>query len=141
MHLCIFSLICCALLFTEVYADDNIEMCKNNLPETVRSTLITVLEEHSGNVEKKKLKFNCELAALAFERSYADSDEIDYFRTFDRTSTFDFSWKESFERALNKEEEGDEGDKVVRMWGLIPRATLQLQITSIHSCSSPHWIN
>ncbi|KAK5979237.1 hypothetical protein GCK32_005898 [Trichostrongylus colubriformis] len=119
MHQSIFSLICCILLFAEGLADENNEKCNNNLPNNVRSALIKALEEHPGNVDKKKLTFSCDLAMLAFDHSYADTEGIDYFKTFDRTSTFDFYWKESFERALQRKEDGQEGDKVDLMWGLI----------------------
>ncbi|KAK5978951.1 hypothetical protein GCK32_008270 [Trichostrongylus colubriformis] len=132
MHQSILSLIYCILLFSEALADEDNEKCNNNLPKNVRSALIKALEEHPGNVDKKELTFSCDLAMLAFDHSYAGTEEIDYFKTFDRTSTFDFYLKESFKRALQREEDGQKNDKV----DLILKPMTMTRVSTSSSCAA-----
>ncbi|KAK5972365.1 hypothetical protein GCK32_007511 [Trichostrongylus colubriformis] len=114
---CIVFMVCCTIWFTRSCAG---EYCDMNVPntaedgESVRSILMSAMNSKNdvlpGTLD---LEFDCHLAQLASKGSYEDGYHAFHF---DVTSDFNFDWKDSIEKALDKVQK-EQDNKLTTMFG------------------------
>ncbi|XGW02033.1 hypothetical protein V3C99_014251 [Haemonchus contortus] len=107
MHLKIVPLICCGLLIAYGYAQSlpsqttTERKCSNNVPQSVRKTLLEVLNNRCSSSNGYKLSnenYICKLGLKAFSAREGHGRNAPFF--FDGKSTFEFEWEKSLGEAV-----------------------------------------